>query len=147
GGFGINPSSLATAVEQNIPVVWIVMNNSAFGTIAGLEYSNYKTKFGTVFTTPDGKPYSPNWAEVAKAYGAEAIHIDSAEAFKSALEQALASNKPFLLDVPMENIGVPTPGCWNINDIYTPKTNIVSGKIIKNEKGEYEAPNHSGSHR
>jgi acetolactate synthase-1/2/3 large subunit len=147
GGFGINPSSLATAVEQNIPVVWIVMNNSAFGTIAGLEYSNYKTKFGTVFTTPDGKPYSPNWAEVAKAYGAEAIHIDSAEAFKSALEQALASNKPFLLDVPMENIGVPTPGCWNINDIYTPKTNIVSGKIIKNEKGEYEAPNHSSSHR
>ena len=66
GGFGINPSSLATAVEQDIPVVWIVMNNSAFGTIAGLEYSHYKTKFGTVFTTPDGKPYSPNWAEVAK---------------------------------------------------------------------------------
>jgi len=147
GGFGINPSSLATAVEQGIAVIWIVMNNSAFGTIAGLEYSNYKTKFGTVFTTPDGKPYSPNWAEVAKAYGVDAIRIDSAEAFKPALEQALASNRPFLLDVPMENIGVPTPGCWNINDIYTPKANIVNGKIIKNEKGEYEAPNHSGSHK
>lgn len=147
GGFGINPSSLATAVEQNISVVWIVMNNSAFGTIAGLEYSNYKTKFGTVFTTPDGKPYSPNWAEVARAYGVEAIRIDSAESFKPALEQALASNKPFLLDVPMENIGVPTPGCWNINDIYTPKANIVSGKVIKNEKGEYEVPDHSGSHK
>ena len=147
GGFGVNPSSLATAVEQDIPVIWIVMNNSAFGTIAGLEYSNYKTKFGTVFTTPDGKPYSPNWAEVAKAYGVDAIRIDSAEAFKPALEKALASNKPFLLDVPMENIGVPTPGCWNINDIYTPKVNVVNGKIIKNEKGEYEAPNHSSSHK
>ena len=56
GGFGVNPGALATAVEQNIPVVWVVMNNSAFGTIAGLEYSNYQTKFGTVFTTPDGKP-------------------------------------------------------------------------------------------
>jgi acetolactate synthase-1/2/3 large subunit len=147
GGFGINPSSLATAVEQDIPVVWIVMNNSAFGTIAGLEYSHYKTKFGTVFTTPDGKPYSPNWAEVAKAYGVEAIRIDSAENFRPALEQALASNKPFLLDVPMENIGVPTPGCWNINDIYTPKANVINGKVIKNDKGEYEAPNHSGSHK
>jgi acetolactate synthase-1/2/3 large subunit len=147
GGFGVNPSPLATAVEYNIPVIWIVMNNSAYGTIAGLEYSHYKTRFGTVFTTPDGKPYSPNWAEVAKAYGVEAIRINSAEAFKPALDEALDSNKPFLLDVPMENIGVPTPGCWNINDIYTPKANVVNGKVIKNDKGEYEAPNHSGSHK
>jgi acetolactate synthase-1/2/3 large subunit len=47
----------------------------------------------------------------------------------------------------MENIGVPTPGCWNINDIYTPKANVINGKVIKNEKGEYKAPNHSGSHK
>lgn len=147
GGFGVNPSPLATAVEYNIPVIWIVMNNSAFGTIAGLEYSHYKTRFGTVFTTPDGKPYSPNWAGVAKAYGVEAIRINSAEAFKPALEKALDSNKPFLLDVPMENIGVPTPGCWNINDIYTPKANVINGKVVKNDKGEYVAPNHSGSHK
>lgn len=147
GGFGVNPSPLATAVEQGIPVIWIVMNNSAFGTIAGLEYSNYKTKFGTVFTTPDGEKYSPNWAEVAKGYGVEAIRIESADEFKPALEKALASNRPFLLDVPMENIAVPTPGCWNINDIYTPKANVVNGKVIKNEKGEYEAPNHFASHK
>lgn len=147
GGFGINPGSLATAVEQNISVIWIVMNNSAYGTIAGLEYSHYKTKFGTVFTTPDGKPYSPDWAGVARAYGVDAIRINSAEEFKPALEKALASEKPFLLDVPMENIGVPTPGCWNINDIYTPKANVISGRVIKNEKGEYEPPNHSGSHK
>lgn len=147
GGFGVNPSPLATAVEQGIPVIWIVMNNSAFGTIAGLEYSNYKTKFGTVFTTPDGEKYSPNWAEVAKGYGVEAIRIESADEFKPALEKALASNRPFLLDVPMENIAVPTPGCWNINDIYTPKPNVFNGKVRKNEKGEYQAPNHSGSHK
>lgn len=147
GGFGINPSTLATAVEQNIPVIWVVMNNSAYGTIAGLEYSNYKTRFGTVFTTPDGEPYSPDWAKVALAYGVEAIRIDSAEAFKPALEKAIASNKPFLLDVPMENIGVPTPGTWNINDIYIPKANVAHGKVLKNDKGEYIPPNHSGSHK
>ena len=147
GGFGINPSTLATAVEQDIPVIWIVMNNSAFGTIAGLEYSNYKTKFGTVFTKPDGEPYSPKWADIAKAYGVDAVYINSAEEFKLALEKAIASNKPYLLDVPMENIGVPTPGCWNINDIYTPKANVVSGKVVRNDKGKYMPPNHSGSHK
>ncbi|MBP3319891.1 MAG: thiamine pyrophosphate-binding protein, partial [Ruminiclostridium sp.] len=36
GGFGINPTVLATAVEQGIACTWVVMNNSAFGTIAGL---------------------------------------------------------------------------------------------------------------
>ena len=147
GGFGINPSTLATAVENDIPVIWIVMNNSAFGTIAGLEYSNYKTKFGTVFTTPDGNPSTPNWAEVAKADGVEAIKINTADEFKPALEKALTANRPFLLDVPMENIGVPTPGCWNINDIYTPKKNVRYGKIRKNENGEYKVPDHSGSHK
>lgn len=147
GGFGVNPGALATAVEQNIPVVWVVMNNSAFGTITGLEYANYKTKFGTVFTTPDGAPYSPNWAEVAKAYGVDAVSIKSADDFKPELKKAISCNKPYLLDVPMENIAVPTPGCWNINDIYIPKPGIVNGKLLKNKKGEYETPNHSVSHK
>lgn len=147
GGFGINPGALATAVEQNIPVIWVVMNNSAFGTIAGLEYANYKTKFGTVFTTPDGAPYTPNWAEVAKAYGVDSIKIGSADEFKPALEKAIKSNKPYLLDVPMENIVVPTPGTWNINDIYTPKANVVNGKVRRSENGQFEPPVHSGSHK
>ena len=68
GGFGINPTCMATAVEKGIACTWGVMNNSAFGTIAGLENANYKTKFGTVFHTPDGESYSPCWADVAKAY-------------------------------------------------------------------------------
>ena len=35
GAFGSNPSVVATAVEMGIAPVWVVMNNSAFGTIAG----------------------------------------------------------------------------------------------------------------
>ena len=35
GAFGSNPSVVATAMEANLPVVWVVMDNSAFGTIAG----------------------------------------------------------------------------------------------------------------
>ena len=79
GGFGVNPSCLATAVEKGINCVWVVMNNSAFGTIAGLEKANYQTNFGTVFHTPDGEAYSPCWAEVAKAYGVEAIRVESTD--------------------------------------------------------------------
>src|SRR5205085_8736838 len=37
GGFSANPSVIATAMEAELPVVWLVMDNSGFGTIAGLE--------------------------------------------------------------------------------------------------------------
>lgn len=130
GGFGTNPSVMATAVEQNIPVVWVVMNNYAFGTIAGLEYSHFNTYFGTVFIK-DGKHYNPEWAEVAKAYGVKAKKVTKAEEFKEILKEALDANEPYLIDVPMENIPVPTEGIWNINDIYTPKENVEDGKLIK----------------
>lgn len=130
GGFGTNPSVLATAVEQNIPVVWVIMNNNAFGTIAGLTGAAFNHTFGTVFHTPDGKAYNPDWAAIAKAYGVKSMKISSAEEFKGALKEALESNVPYLIDVPMENIPVPTDGIWNINDIYNPKENVVNGKLL-----------------
>ncbi len=128
GGFGTQPSVMATAVESNIPVVWVVMNNYAFGTIAGLEYAHYKTCFGTLFER-DGQPYNPEWADVARAYGIKAKKITSAAEFKEAFREALKSGEPYLLDVPMENIPVPTDGAWNINDIYTPKENVCEGRL------------------
>ncbi len=149
GGFGVNPTCLATAVEQGIACTWVVMNNSAFGTIAGLENANYQTKFGTVFHTPDGQPYTPCWADVARAYGVDAIRCESAEDFLPAMEKAIAANKagkPFLVEAPMENIVVPTPGCWNINDIYSPNELVKEGKLVQKENGQYVAPSHSKSH-
>ena len=127
GGFGTNPSVLATAREMNLPIIWIVMNNSAFGTIAGLENAHYKTEFGTVFSA-DGEPYSPDWAQVASGYGVQAVKINSAEELGPQLKAALDANAPFLIDCPMENIPVPTPGIWNINDIYTEKPEITNGR-------------------
>jgi len=147
GGFGTNPSVIATAVEQNIPVVWVVMNNSAFGTIAGLENANYGIKFGAVFTTPDGKSYTPNWADIAKGYGIKAEKITTADEFAPALKRAIESGEPYLLDVPMENIAVPTPGCWNINDIYNPNELVSEGKLVKLENGKYVTPAHGASHK
>lgn len=147
GGFGTNPSVIATAVEQGIAVIWIVMNNSAFGTIAGLEAGNYGTSFGTTFTTPDGKSYTPEWAEIAKGYGIEAVKISSADEFAPALKAAIESKRPYLLDVPMQNIPVPTPGCWNINDIYSPNGQVRDGRVRRNAEGVYEAPRHANSHK
>ncbi|MGM8211259.1 thiamine pyrophosphate-binding protein [Virgibacillus sp. W0430] len=114
GGFGQNPALLATAAEENIPVIWIIMNNSSFGTIAGLEKAHFDTTYGTVFEK------SPDFAAIAKAYGVEGIKINAADEFKPVLEKAIQMNKPVVLDVPMVNNPVPTDGHWNIMDIYSP---------------------------
>ena len=119
GGFGQNPAMLATAFEEDIAVVWVVMNNYAFGTIAGLEKAHYGTTYGTVFEK-DGKPYSPDYAAIAKAYGVDGIKIESAAQLRPALERAIVAKRPFVIDVVMQNEPVPTAGHWNIMDIYSP---------------------------
>lgn len=119
GGFGQNPAVLATAAIENIPAIFVIMNNHAFGTIAGLEKAHYDTTFGTVFEK-DGETYSPDFAAIARAYGVEGITIKKAEEFKPALEKAVAMNKPVVIDAWMVNNPVPTAGHWNIMDIYSP---------------------------
>ncbi|MEJ2640315.1 MAG: thiamine pyrophosphate-binding protein [Desulfosarcinaceae bacterium] len=119
GGFGQNPSLLATARHEAVGVVWVVMNNNAFGTIAGLEKAHYQTTYGTVFEK-DGISTSPDYAAIAKAYGVEGVKIESAAQFKPALEAAVQSNQPVVIDVSMINNPVPTSGHWNILDIYSP---------------------------
>ncbi|WP_400164171.1 thiamine pyrophosphate-binding protein [Brevibacillus sp. TJ4] len=123
GGFGQNPAVLATAAEENIPVIWVIMNNYAFGTIAGLQKAHFGTTLGTLFKR-DGQPYSPDYAAIARAYGIDGVKIESAAAFKEVLETAIKANKPFVIDVQMQNIPTPTAGHWNIMDIYSPDKHV-----------------------
>ena len=123
GGFGQNPALLATAFEEDIAVIWVVMNNHAYGTIAGLQKAHYGTTLGTLFEK-NGVPYSPDYSAIARAYGVQGERIESADQFKPALERAVASGKPYVLDVMMENAPVPTSGHWNIMDIYSPGKKI-----------------------
>jgi acetolactate synthase-1/2/3 large subunit len=122
GGFGQNPAALATAVEQNLPIVWLVMNNNAYGTIAGLQLAAYGITHGTLFPPASGgwEQQTPNYADIARAYGCLGERLTSAAALAPALKQALASGRPYVLDVPMKNNPTPTTGHWNILDIYSP---------------------------
>lgn len=124
GGFGQNPSVLATAREENLPVVWIVMNNNAFGTIAGLQKAHYGLTYGTTFPN-DGPEYIPDYAAVARAYGVDGVRVRAAGDFRPALEKAIASGRPSVIDVAMVNNPTPTSGHWNILDIYSPNEHIA----------------------
>jgi acetolactate synthase-1/2/3 large subunit len=117
GGFSTNPSVIATAMEAELSVVWLVMDNAGFGTIAGLESMHYGWSFGCMFERC-GEPYRVDYAAMARACGACGVNIESAAALGTALEAALASALPTVIQVAMENAPTPTPGHWDINDIY-----------------------------
>ncbi|MBV8805196.1 MAG: thiamine pyrophosphate-binding protein, partial [Sinobacteraceae bacterium] len=120
GGFGQNPSVLATARELDLPIIWLVMNNNAYGTIAGLQKSAFGLNHGTVFPTDNAgwSAQRPNYAEIARAYGCQGERLESAADLKPALTRALASQGPYVIDAPMKNNPTPTTGHWNILDIY-----------------------------
>ncbi len=118
GGFcAANPTVVATAIEANLPVIWVIMDNMAFGTIAGLEAQNYGWSFGCMFER-DGQPYRVDYAAMARACGADGVLIKAASELGPALQDALASGRPTVIQVPMNNAPTPTPGHWNILDIY-----------------------------
>lgn len=123
GGFGQNPAMLATAAAENLAVIWVVMNNNAFGTIAGLQKAHYGMTYGTTFPK-DGNEYMPHYADIAKAYGVDGVRVRSAADFRPALEAAIASGRPTVIDVAMVNNPTPTSGHWNILDIYSPDGDV-----------------------
>ncbi|CUK10568.1 Acetolactate synthase large subunit [Ruegeria denitrificans] len=125
GGFGQNPSMLATAVELDLGIIWLVMNNNAFGTIAGLQKAHYGLTYGTTFPGSAAAPANgPGYSDIARAYGAEGHRLSAADELLPALEAAIASGKPTVLDVPMINNPTPTTGHWNILDIYSPDRDV-----------------------
>jgi acetolactate synthase I/II/III large subunit len=117
GGFSTNPSVIATAMEADLPVVWLVMDNAGFGTIAGLEAAHYGWTFGCMFER-GGQPYRVDYAAMARACGARGVNVESAAALGPALQEALSAMLPTVIQVAMENAPTPTPGHWDINDIY-----------------------------
>jgi acetolactate synthase-1/2/3 large subunit len=117
GAFGSNPSVVATAVEMGVAPVWVIMNNAAFGTIAGLQRKHYGTGYGCEFEV-DGAPYSPDFAALARACAADGVRIERTEDLLPALRDAVASGRPTVIDVPMRNTPVMTPGEWDIERIY-----------------------------
>jgi acetolactate synthase I/II/III large subunit len=117
GAFGSNPSVVATAVEMGIAPLWVVMNNAAFGTIAGLERKHYGTGYGCEFLVGDA-PFTPDFAAIGRASGADGVTISRADELLPALREAARSGRPTVIDVPMRNTPVMTPGEWDIERIY-----------------------------
>jgi acetolactate synthase-1/2/3 large subunit len=129
GGFTMVPHVLCTAVEYDIPAVWVVWNNFAWSAIRDIQYGLFSGReIGTAFYQgPNNKPYNPDFAAWARACGVEGITVTKSEDLKGALEHAIALNKPVLLDVHVDaEVRPPATGTWALPPI--PHKEPVFGK-------------------
>ena len=117
GAFFMHNTVLGTAVEYNIPVVWVVWNNYAYASIRGLQRGYLDGReLATDFKHPEtGQPYNPDFAAMARSCGVDGISIDRPEDLGDAIRQAVAANRPFVIDA---NIGAESnpggAGIWEL---------------------------------
>jgi acetolactate synthase I/II/III large subunit len=117
GCFTMVPHVLCTAIEYNIPVVWVIWNNFGWVSIRDIQLGMFGGReHGTMFHQgANKKPYNPDFAAWAKASGVDALTISRSQDFPGALEHAIAANKPFVLDVHVDaEVRPPSTGAWQL---------------------------------
>ena len=98
-------SELETAVRKKLPIICIVTVDHAWG----LEAASYKANFGENTATPEAR-----WSnevrldKTAESFGAHGEYVDKLEDLAPAVERALASGKPAVIHVEVDQMASST---------------------------------------
>lgn len=100
GDFAMTMQEMSVVSQYDIPVVVIVADNSGWMAIKDLQCDAFGQEFtfGNDFEK-DGRPWSPDYARAAEAFGIHAETISLPGELTPALRRALDSRKPTLIHV------------------------------------------------
>lgn len=93
GCFRMNMNELATAAREKLPLIEIVVNNHVLGMVRQWQDLFYEKRYSAT-VLDDGMDY----VKLAEAMGAEGYRACTREEFDRALDAALQSQKPVLID-------------------------------------------------
>jgi acetolactate synthase-1/2/3 large subunit len=125
GCYLLSGFELLTAVQYDIPVIWIIFNDGEFKLIKLFQIATFGESGLVEFTNPDYVGY-------AKACGAQGYRVDTLADFETALQAALASGKPTLIDAVISRLAIPH---------YSPSPSGLLGGIADSlTEGIYSAP-------
>ncbi len=96
GGFLMGAVEMATAMKYGINVVAIVVNDGALSAIKGSQIKGCEGR------TIDTDLLNPDFVEFAQSFGAYAKRVEDLGGFKDALRDALAAEKPALIEVMLQ---------------------------------------------
>jgi len=118
GCFLMHANAVATAVEHDVPAVWVVWNNSGYGSIRGQQATFFGAdrEIATRFRrTSTGELYSTDISAIGRAMGADGARIDSPDEIADAVEAAIKSERPTVLDIRVDaSVAAPGTGSWDL---------------------------------
>jgi acetolactate synthase-1/2/3 large subunit len=118
GDFLQTMQEMAVAAMLDLPVLFVVLNNAGWISIKGGQLSNFGRMFATEFQRRDGSPYSPDFAAAARSFGLHAERVDRPEEVARAVQRALATGGPALVEVTVArefpDAGATKTGWWDV---------------------------------
>ncbi len=115
GSFAMTENSLATAVEDDFPVIVVVLNNRMLGMVAQWQRLFYGRRYMAV-----RQGAYPDFVKLAEAYGAVGVRPETIVDFEKAVQTAIDSNLTTVIDVsidPEENVFPMVPPGKGLRDI------------------------------
>jgi acetolactate synthase I/II/III large subunit len=118
GGFLMTPSVVATAVQYDVPAVWVVWNNGGFVSIRDQQtaYFGAGRELATSFLhAASRQPYSADFVAMARSMGGEGIRVEQPDELGPAVEAAIASGRPTVVDAVVDGaVGLPSAATWQL---------------------------------
>jgi acetolactate synthase-1/2/3 large subunit len=123
GGFLMHANAIATAVEYDLPIVWLIWNNQGYGAIYGQQRTFFGSEIATRFRREaTGEPFTPDMAAMAVAMGAAGERVDRPADLQGRIHAALASGRPTVLEVLVDeySYAAPATGTWDLPPLLAP---------------------------
>ena len=107
GGFGMTLQELDTAVRHGLPVLSIINNDGGWGMCKGGQFILYGPEACAGIDQDFG---AVDYAAIAQGFGAYGERVDRVEDIRPAIERALGSGRPAVLDVRVQPVPHPMFG-------------------------------------
>lgn len=98
GSFMMNCQELVTAVQNNVPIIQVIMNNNVLGMVRQWQTLFFDGRYSN--TTLNRKT---DLVKLAEAFGAKGFRVERKEELEGVLKEALASDIPVLIDYRIDN--------------------------------------------
>ncbi len=96
GSFVMTEQALATAVEEKLPIITVIINDRSLGMVEQWQRLMYNRRYiGIKF------PNVPDFVKLAEAYGAHGKTVGSLDEFAKAMREGLAMDGPSVIEVPV----------------------------------------------
>lgn len=117
GGFMVNVGEMATAAQENLPLIVVLFDDAGYGVLRNIQDAAYGRQVAVDLLSPD-------FVLLGQSMGFDSTRIGSPDEFVSALEKAVDTKKPAIIVVDMEAVGPmakPFGGPPGASDAFKPR--------------------------